>query len=100
MKELEHIPQDAKKSMEIRQVLSEKTVQEHRVQPGHKFWELDLETKLITEAKVETISATMGGGTRKKVIQRPNCLYVSALNARNADKKFLKAILAERMISR
>lgn len=59
---------------------------------GHTLYELDLRTMLIVEAVFESINAGLNGAVRKKIVVRDNCLYASALNKQNADKKFHKMV--------
>jgi hypothetical protein len=95
MKELENHKSDKVSVANQRQVETHKLVQEMKKCPGHKVWELDVAEGVIREAKIERVDAEVGKhGTkiRNKVIQREGCLYVPALNARNADKKFIKML--------
>lgn len=75
---------------EQRQVRTEKHVASLRIHPGHRVYEFDLSTGVIAEARIETIDATYGGGVKKKVMQREQCLYAPALNGQNAIRKFAK----------
>lgn len=71
------------------------------VSPGHKLWELDVVSGNIVEASFDTSEVhvnfeenrTVG---RKKLIMKPGCLYASALNKKNAFKKFLKMVNGRR----
>lgn len=56
------------------------------IQPGHKVYEYNYVTETLQEAKVEKSKL----GTRKAVIMNERCLYVSALNKKNAAKKLNK----------
>ncbi len=95
MKELQtHIKIDipvVENQQQIKQLKKVKTKKIHR---GHKFYELNLLTGLITEAKVETYSKVDKEGThiKKKCIIKESCLYESALNIDNAAKHFKKRI--------
>lgn len=90
-------PQDNQvTTAEQRQVRTEKHVASLRIHPGHRVYEFDLSTGVIAEAHVESINATFGGGTKKKVIQREQCLYAPALNGQNAIRKFAK--MYERLV--
>jgi hypothetical protein len=95
---------DKATTAETRQVRAEQfMVAQMSPHPGHKVWEFDLETGEINEPKYERIDAklepvaihskarpvTMTANTHKKVIQRADCLYCSALNKKNAIKKFV-----------
>lgn len=57
---------------------------------GHTLFEIDCSTGDILPAEIEQINATLNGGVRKKVIIKPNCLYISCLNKKSAQKKYLK----------
>lgn len=100
MKELSQPIKDNPKSADamVKPVATQKLLQSWKKMPGHRVWELDLETKLISEATSE-VTATLDGGVRHKVIQRPGRLYCSALNAANADKKFMKMLLAHTILN-
>jgi biotin synthase-like enzyme len=58
---------------------------------GHKIWQLDLKTGVITQAEI-TWSATISGGKHGKVNRQPDCLYCSALNHKNAYKAFRRMV--------
>lgn len=65
---------------------------------GHKVWELDLTTGALVEASYEitknvAYKEVVKGAEKKPVrvlIERENCLYMPALNKKNAEKKFKK----------
>ncbi len=65
---------------------------------GHTLWEISLDTgdiKPAVYAQVDMELARLGPEAnlqtvRKKVITKPNCIYISALNISNAAKKFAK----------
>lgn len=65
---------------------------------GHKVWELDLKTGALVEAQYEvtknvSYKEVVKGADKKPVrvlIERENCLYMPALNKKNAQKKFKK----------
>jgi len=65
-------------------------------QKGHTLFEMNVVTQEIVIAKFEDIvidfnSALKGNYSKKqKVIINPNCIYVTALNKKNAAKKFLE----------
>lgn len=66
---------------------------------GHKLWELNLSTMILTEIDpAKTDAAYMaamrghGGIANKKVNMRENCIYTCALNEKNAIKKFNKQL--------
>jgi hypothetical protein len=57
---------------------------------GHTLFELNCDTNEIVKAKFEEVNANIKGAVRKKVIIKPNCLYISCLNEKSARKKFAK----------
>lgn len=70
------------------------------IQPfkGHTLFEIDCSTGNIVVAKYEEINATLHGGTKKKIIIKENCLYISCLNKKSALKKYT-AWMADRLMS-
>lgn len=73
-----------------------KHVDSLRPHKGEKVWELDLKTKMISEAKFDSIVRVLGAKgfthVRKKIIARDYCLYETAINVENARRKFLRLI--------
>lgn len=73
--------------------------------PGHRIWELDIKEGLIREVQLKDTGdldlkrGAMGARVRK-LVTRDGCLYCSALNADNADKKFMKMIALEKLINK
>lgn len=69
-----------------------------RPQKGQRVWQLDLKSMMITEAKYEEGVADFKKveqgdlSVRHKLVTQENCLYVCAINAKNADKKFHKML--------
>lgn len=63
-----------------------------RPHKGHKVFELDTKTGEIRLAEFEPIVVhfQQKGTPRRKIIIKKGCQYVSALNYRNAIKKFTK----------
>ena len=66
----------------------------HKPHPGHRCYELNLETMGIQEATFEQVTAHFGEWRakdyqpRKKLVVKPGHLYTTALNQANALKKF------------
>lgn len=60
-----------------------------KIQKGQKVWELNVQTKMIRIADVESV-ANMKGEIKRKLVIIPSCLYAPAINLKNAEKKFLK----------
>jgi hypothetical protein len=62
---------------------------------GHRVYQLDTETGEITEAHVEGKIIELPNGRseiRKQIFIRDKFLYVSALNKRNAVKRFARMV--------
>lgn len=53
------------------------------IKPGHTVYEYNYVTEKLEEAKMQKSKL----GTRKAVIMNERCVYVSALNKKNAAKK-------------
>lgn len=89
-------PDNKSIAAEHRQVRTEKRVTQLIIHPGHTCFEFDLATGNIETAKIETVTAKPDAhykgvhNIHRKILQRENCLYCSALNKRNAVKKFAK----------
>lgn len=61
------------------------TLEKHN---GHIVWQIDLRTQEITAAEYSEEYATIGGGVTRTIIKKDNHWYRSALNKKNAFKKF------------
>lgn len=62
-----------------------------RPQKGHTLFELNLKTKEIKPAQFEEIYY-QSDMKKKKVIMQHDCIYISALNEKNALRKLFKSI--------
>lgn len=60
------------------------------IQPGHTCFEMNLRTQTVTVAKYETIASWPT--SKKKLIIQPDCIYCTALNTRNAIKRFFNML--------
>jgi len=66
------------------------------IHKGHTLFEIDLTNYTIKEAEYEKVDvhlkrigdAANYKEVKRKIIQKPNCIYISALNKQNALKKF------------
>lgn len=57
---------------------------------GHTLYEIDIARETVTEATFESVTATYTGErVSKRVIAKEGCVYISALNRKNAAKKYL-----------
>lgn len=66
-----------------------------RPQKGHKLFECNLLTGIVNEAKYHNRKDTIHYNSikyveTKKLIIHPDCIYIPALNVKNAIKKFTK----------
>lgn len=97
MKLDEHIPVrdkieivgQAEKKYEVKKA----TINPYR---GHVLYEFNLKEKQINVAEFEEQNIELlkldkaWTGITKKVIIKPDCIYISALNQKNAEKKFMQ----------
>lgn len=96
MKELETSPNNviraeitAKKQQKVEYTL-DGTIKPKK---GHKVWEINEETGVVREAdyKVDTVVYNfMATKDPERLVMNPNCVYIPALNAKNAKKKYLE----------
>lgn len=56
-----------------------------------KMWEFDLETRIFKEAEYKEVKH-LNGNTERAIFKKPNHIYCIALNAKNADRKFINMI--------
>lgn len=91
MNELQEVSAD--KIVNVRQAEHEKQnklISNIRPRRGHTVFEYNIETNEINKAKVERIYVLAKEGSVNKIQANKNCLYVSALNVKNAIKKLKK----------
>jgi len=96
MKELEtHLKLDNQDKIELN-VKKQQEIQYFlqgtlKPQVGHFIWELNEETGEIRKAEFEKTTAIFGAAIPpEELIVKPDCIYIPALNAENAKKKYLK----------
>jgi hypothetical protein len=67
-----------------------------RQQNGHKCFEINTKTGEVNEANYEQIKAkyttAKSIGIVRKIIVKEDCLYITALNKKNAIRKLMKRI--------
>ena len=91
MKEIEKIEQAPIE--QVKEVKSEKRYKgTYRLHQGHIVWELHYETNEIRPAEVVRHFDMKKKETRTELVEKDGCLYMMALNKKNARKKFDKAI--------
>lgn len=59
---------------------------------GHTIYEINIETLDIQKAKFLTTTYYMFGENKKEIAVKQNCVYVAALNEKNALIKYNKGI--------
>lgn len=59
---------------------------------GHVLFEINPITGKCKLAEYESIDAKLNGGISRKVVAKDGCVYVSALNKKNALIKFFKMV--------
>ena len=67
---------------------------------GHTIWQINKETLEIEKAKFSNTTYHLGGENKKEIIIKDGLAYVSALNRKNALKKFKKGKLGGKEIDR
>lgn len=78
---------NVKKKQEIEYVL-QGTI---KPQTGHFIWELNEETGEIKKAEFKRTTAVFGAAIPpEELIVKAGCIYIPALNAENAKRKYLK----------
>lgn len=76
-----------KKKQEIEYVL-QGTI---KPKAGHFVWELNEETGEIKKAEFKKTTAVFGAAIPpEELIVKPDCIYIPALNAENAKRKYFK----------
>lgn len=96
MKELEtHLKLESRERIELNVKKKQKIeyVLQGRLIPnaGHFIWELNEETGEIRKAEFKKDTAILLGALPPdELMVKPDCIYIPALNAENAKKKYLK----------
>lgn len=73
----------------VQQQISEKQIHQQRIYRGHKLYEVDIDEQTVRIMPIEKIAVHTPGGvfgdisTKRKVVSKPNCLYISCLNVKN-----------------
>lgn len=73
----------------VQQQISEKQIHQQRIYRGHNMYEVDIEDESVRIMPVEEIAVHTPGSqfgpisTKRKVVTKPNCLYISCLNLKN-----------------
>ena len=80
------------KEVKAEQRAEKKYLGSHRMHKGHKVFELNMKTGEMGEAKIERDSIMGKDGVKKKqsIVTKKDCIYIPALNEKNAWKKAAK----------
>ncbi len=99
MKEIElPVKDEIKVHAEKEQEKQTKLVYRMRPKQGHKCFQYDRDTNELTFAEFETVAVDFAAATKgnmalkKKLIVKENCIYVTALNKKNALKHVNKQL--------
>lgn len=101
MKELEILKRDKLEVSALKPDVRTNYLGSLMPQRGHVCYQLDMNTGMITVAEFVSTSykiSPVGSGSRgvhKKLIVKERCVYVTALNVRNAERKFFKMLEKE-----
>lgn len=87
MKELEQRNTDPVKQEQRQVIKTPMFLGSKRFAKGLTLWEFSLETGQYKKAGFDEVAVELSGEVRKKVVQKPNCLYIAALNEKNLIKK-------------
>lgn len=99
MNPLNTTPPDQDKVVDARQKQQETQYQkigQYRPHPGHKMYEYNRTTGALELAKLERVdlnyTEVINGSTaaKYKVVVSKNCIYIPALNEKNAKRKLAK----------
>ena len=96
MKETELLGKDSLEVTEVAPITKEKRFEQRYLpKKGHTCFEFDTETKELRKAKfdvqaIEYPTEGLPAIKRREITFKPNCIYVFALNEKNAVKKLLK----------
>lgn len=92
MRELFNTLDPAAKAQQVSEQKKTLLVGTIKPQKGHTCFEFNLSTGEIKPAIIQEVNSTLKGAVRKKVMVNENCIYTSALNKLNAQRKFLQAL--------
>lgn len=67
---------------------------------GHTIFQINNETLEIEEAKFSNTTFVFGGENKKEILIMKGCTYVSALNKKNALKKYNKGINGSKKVNK
>jgi len=62
---------------------------------GHTLFEINCTSGEILPAQYESLNADINGAVKRKVLTKENCLYISCLNKKSAQKKYLQWLISK-----
>ena len=71
-------------------VIKEELIHSMTSYKGHTVFEINCTTGTIEPVTYKEQNSDLGGNVRKKIVIKPNCLYVSCLNKKSAAKKYME----------
>lgn len=66
---------------------------------GHSVWEINTLTMEVKKAKFTNVTYKWGEKNKPEIIVNPNCVYVGALNKKNALEKYKKGQSGSKPVS-
>lgn len=90
MKETEFHPKDETNKIEQQQISKEELFRVEKLQAGHTMFEVNVGERTCVPAKYESTTVDFDGNIKRKLVVKHGCLYISALNERNARRKLLQ----------
>ena len=90
MKDVEFHPKDEINKIEQQQIAKEELFRVEKLQPGQTMFEVSLKERTCCPAKYESTTVDFDGNVKRKLVIKEGCLYISALNEKNARRKLLQ----------
>jgi len=59
---------------------------------GQFCYQLNIKTGQLTIAEFNQVNRNLDGSVQKKIIVKEDCIYTTAINPQNAQRKFFKAL--------
>lgn len=78
---------------EVSNIKELKLLRRDLLKTGMTLWECNLVTQTIVSAVYEEVVASLEGKVHRKLIRDEKCVYIQALNKKNAKKKFEKKLI-------
>lgn len=93
MKELEHIDKTSEEIQAVKPIIKEeKLIGKLIPKKGHRCYEINVKTGEMNEVVFSRNDVTFLGKRVREIKTKPDCVYITALNKRNAGEKMKKMI--------